>query len=363
MSEFRCTCPRRLRRVGARSLLLPLPALFCCRRGPAGDGGAAEPTISLARLEELLAASPLGPSPAPSRPSSKATTIVDIPCTILGIVPQAARDNGPLIIFQASGPVIDEAGGIAAGMSGSPVYVNDGGRTGSWAPSPTAPYFTSNGLGLATPIERMTALEDLTWRPACRQAARRRSACADQHRRRRRLLDPWSSPQPRARRARRYGPPGHARDAPTRPAPGRRDPADSRPASRTSRAAWPTGASRSCRLERRREQQPAFETRARSRRLGGRPAHARRPLLRRHGHGDLHHGRRPPGRLRPSVGSGTVPRTVHDQRRGHRRSGPAPRAVQVWLPGRCAAPSRATGAGIAGLIGDTAGGRALRRAP
>ena len=44
-------------------------------------------------------------------------------------------------------------------MSGSPVYVDDGGAKLVGAVS-YGEYFTSNGLGLATPIEHMMALED-----------------------------------------------------------------------------------------------------------------------------------------------------------------------------------------------------------
>ena len=78
---------------------------------------------------------------------------------IEGIVPQAAADNGDLLMFQASGTIIEQAGGIAAGMSGSPVYVDDGGAKLVGAVS-YGEYFTSNGLGLATPIEHMMTLED-----------------------------------------------------------------------------------------------------------------------------------------------------------------------------------------------------------
>jgi hypothetical protein len=160
MSEFRCTRPRRLRRVGARALLFALPALvLLLGAAQAATAAPQEPTMSVARLEELLAASPSGTVDASFKTVVKGDVIVDIPCVIEGIVPQAAADNGDLIMFQASGPIIDKAGGIAAGMSGSPVYVEDGGAKLVAAVSYGA-YFTSNGLGLATPVEHMMTLED-----------------------------------------------------------------------------------------------------------------------------------------------------------------------------------------------------------
>ena len=54
----------------------------------------------------------------------KGYTIEKIPVTVTDIV---ELSWGNLILAEASGPVIDEIGGVASGMSGSPVYVDDGG--------------------------------------------------------------------------------------------------------------------------------------------------------------------------------------------------------------------------------------------
>ncbi len=43
--------------------------------------------------------------------------------TVLG-VQHGAANGFPLVLVRASGPLIDEAGGVAAGMSGSPVYIS-----------------------------------------------------------------------------------------------------------------------------------------------------------------------------------------------------------------------------------------------
>jgi hypothetical protein len=90
-------------------------------------------------------------------------TPIAIPATIESIVPAATQD-GALILFAATGPTITDIGGIAAGMSGSPLYVGD-----PASPQPaTDPLvgavsygdiFTTGGLGLATPIEYMIAIQ------------------------------------------------------------------------------------------------------------------------------------------------------------------------------------------------------------
>jgi len=95
----------------------------------------------------------------------KGSTRATIPVRILAVTGGFA--DGPaemsaLIVFEAYGPDIDKIGGIAAGMSGSPIYVDDG-------PVPTdtlvgalsyGDWFTLNGTGLATPIDAMSAIED-----------------------------------------------------------------------------------------------------------------------------------------------------------------------------------------------------------
>ncbi|MEW6711446.1 MAG: SpoIVB peptidase S55 domain-containing protein, partial [Candidatus Riflebacteria bacterium] len=59
--------------------------------------------------------------------------------------------NGNSILVKVSGDVIKRAGGIAAGMSGSPVYVENkliGGISSGWV-------MTDHTVGLVTPIEEM----------------------------------------------------------------------------------------------------------------------------------------------------------------------------------------------------------------
>ncbi len=147
---------RRLRTaalVAAVSLLVLLSAAHPAAAAPL------DPTLALPQLQAMLQASLTGAVDGYFKTAVKGATIATVPCTVLGVVPQAAVDNGDLIMFRAAGPVIEEAGGIAAGMSGSPLYVNDGGEDLLVGAVSYGEYFTSNGLGLATPIEHMMELE------------------------------------------------------------------------------------------------------------------------------------------------------------------------------------------------------------
>ncbi|NCB39721.1 MAG: hypothetical protein EOM80_13235, partial [Erysipelotrichia bacterium] len=72
--------------------------------------------------------------------------------------------NGKSILVKVSGDVIRRAGGIAAGMSGSPVYIDNklvGGISSGWI-------MTDHTVGLVTPIEEMLAIWSYP-ELACRQ--------------------------------------------------------------------------------------------------------------------------------------------------------------------------------------------------
>ena len=85
------------------------------------------------------------------------TEIEEFDVTIIGVIDKPGTYDD-FIIARASGPVIDRAGGIAHGMSGSPVYV-DGKMIGAlsrawhWEKDPTP-------LFLITPIENMLEVVD-----------------------------------------------------------------------------------------------------------------------------------------------------------------------------------------------------------
>lgn len=79
-----------------------------------------------------------------------------------------------LVLFRTSGPVIDRTGGTAAGMSGSPLFIN-----GKLIGALSAGYLfqpEKRDLALATPIEEMLPLLDLP--EGSRQALRRGSGQA-----------------------------------------------------------------------------------------------------------------------------------------------------------------------------------------
>lgn len=85
----------------------------------------------------------------------RGTQIVTFPVEILEVIPNNGHPKH-LILIKASGKVIEETGGIASGMSGSPVYVRSrlvGAIGYGWN-------FTRHDMGLVTPIEDMMALWD-----------------------------------------------------------------------------------------------------------------------------------------------------------------------------------------------------------
>lgn len=93
----------------------------------------------------------------------RGVTVESFDVEVLAVVP-GAGPAGDLILIRASGPLIRSSGGIAAGMSGSPVYLSGrlAGAIGfGWA-------FADHSLGLVTPIADM-----LRALPAVRSERRR----------------------------------------------------------------------------------------------------------------------------------------------------------------------------------------------
>ncbi|MFA7362963.1 MAG: SpoIVB peptidase S55 domain-containing protein, partial [Aminobacteriaceae bacterium] len=81
--------------------------------------------------------------------------IVRFPVEIVSIIPKKGSPRN-LIMVKASGPIIEKTGGIAAGMSGSPVYMNGkliGAIGYGWN-------FSEHNLGLVTPLEDMVTIWD-----------------------------------------------------------------------------------------------------------------------------------------------------------------------------------------------------------
>jgi hypothetical protein len=89
-------------------------------------------------------------------------TIQRFPVTVISVdhsqSPQLLGTLGPAILIRASGPLMDETGGIAAGMSGSPVYVT--GADGIERVIGAISFGTGderNLIGGVTPIQHMLA--------------------------------------------------------------------------------------------------------------------------------------------------------------------------------------------------------------
>ena len=142
-----------------RALSLPLATLavlFVLFRAltPAAPAAPAGPTMDLEQLGTALGSGPLD---GYLLTTMSGTTPEKIPLQVQSLV---THSDGTLILFEASGPVIDKLGAIAAGMSGSPVYATVGGVDYLVGALSYGDMFTRGGTGLATPIEYMTAIED-----------------------------------------------------------------------------------------------------------------------------------------------------------------------------------------------------------
>ena len=113
------------------------------------------PTLGLDDLQAELAAH--GSVDGFMKTSMSGTSVSKIPVKILAIVDGFYW--GKLIMFESTDPAITDIGGIAAGMSGSPVYVNLGAGDLIVGAVSYGDTFTLRGTGLATPIEYMTSLQ------------------------------------------------------------------------------------------------------------------------------------------------------------------------------------------------------------
>lgn len=119
--------------------------------------------IGLDQLRSMLDASPAGIDgyflTVPGGPSLAQQSPVPVAMKVLAVADKSGPD-GALIMFKAdmTDPVMKNIGTIAAGMSGSPLYINDGTDKVIGALS-YGDAFALDGLGLATPIEYMIATQ------------------------------------------------------------------------------------------------------------------------------------------------------------------------------------------------------------
>jgi hypothetical protein len=122
--------------------------------------------VSLAAVPGAVAADPVMPL-SEVRPGMtgtaftvvRGTEITTFPVTVLDVMRSGDGPGGALIVIRAEGPLMDETGGIAEGMSGSPVYVT--GADGVPRVIGAIAYGQGderNVIGGITPIEQMLSL-------------------------------------------------------------------------------------------------------------------------------------------------------------------------------------------------------------
>lgn len=134
------------RTAGRACLILSVLLAVLALAVPAG---AAPPDDTLG-LDELRTRLESGPLDGSMKTAMTGYAVEEIPVTVHALVEDAW---GSLILFEAKGPQIERIGGIALGMSGSPVYVDDGGGHKLVGAVSYGDSFTLGGMGLATPIE------------------------------------------------------------------------------------------------------------------------------------------------------------------------------------------------------------------
>jgi hypothetical protein len=153
--------PRNPLRALRTTLVLAGVAVWLAAAATVAVAAPTVPTMGLAELEAKLAASPSGTLTGHFDTVFKGATVEPVPVTLTAIVANGAG-SGPensLIMFEATGPQMAKLSGIAQGMSGSPVYVNDNGVDKLVGALSYGDSFTLAGTGLATPIDAMSAIE------------------------------------------------------------------------------------------------------------------------------------------------------------------------------------------------------------
>ncbi len=128
----------------------------------AAFAGPSDPTLTPTQLQSKIDAAG-GSLQGYMKTVIKGSKIVTLSVDVLSVT--TGFDSGPvdlssLILFKSDDATITEIGGIAAGMSGSPIYVNDGGTDKLIGALSYGDIFTTHGYGLATPIGAMSAAQD-----------------------------------------------------------------------------------------------------------------------------------------------------------------------------------------------------------
>jgi hypothetical protein len=148
-------------------LLLMLAALgvwLLAAAGPAAAIGPSEPTMSLTDLQTAITSAGSGGLDGYFKTVLQGDTVSIVSVKILAVADgQNATDGSTMILFQITDPTVLAQGGVAEGMSGSPLFVGDYENPRADDPLVGAvsqgDIFTEQGLGLATPIDFMESIE------------------------------------------------------------------------------------------------------------------------------------------------------------------------------------------------------------
>ncbi len=143
-------------RIGRGALRICFAVLLLLAMLVVAAPAAAAPADETLDLTELRARLESGPLDGYMKTAMSGYAVEAIPVTVHALVEDAW---GSLILFEATGPQIERIGGIALGMSGSPVYVDDGAGPKLVGAVSYGDQFTLGGMGLATPIEYMADLQ------------------------------------------------------------------------------------------------------------------------------------------------------------------------------------------------------------
>ncbi len=161
------------------ALLVASVTLLCLFATGVASAAPIEPTIGLIQLDAMIEAAPGTVLHGYMKTVMRGSTIEQIPVDVLAITSDSVTSVGrtTLILIEATGPRIDKAGGIVSGMSGSPIYVSDGGVDKLIGAVSYSSSFTLGGTGLATPIEQMSQIEsDYPFAPLAASSAGRLKA-------------------------------------------------------------------------------------------------------------------------------------------------------------------------------------------
>lgn len=160
-----------LARARLQVLVAIVVALACLSWVQTASAAPLEPILELTQLRTALTDAPGQTLHGHLKTVLKGSTISTVAVEVLAVTGSPVDDLDPstsLILFEAHGAEIDRIGGIAEGMSGSPIYVNISGSDYLVGALSYGDWFTTSGTGLATPIQAMSHVESL-YQPTVRR--------------------------------------------------------------------------------------------------------------------------------------------------------------------------------------------------